>query len=121
MPATAAMAIRTVMTVTPRPRFISMHTLEEPLETNAPAPAERDPDDAGAALHVAERGLPDAAFHPAVGGVIAVVAHHEEVPRLHHEAARSLEGRVLAHDDRMLVAVEILQVLPRDHLHIRVG
>src|SRR6267142_5566192 len=93
---------------------------EHSVEADPEGSTEGDPDDAGAALDVAERDLADPAFDAAVGGVVAVVAHHEHASLLDHEGARALEdGGVLAHQDGMLVAVEVLDVHAGDQLVVR--
>src|ERR1700693_131702 len=128
---------RTVMKVIPRSlrlriaeplrrlqRLRLLYTTEHPVETNGHRPAEGNPDDAGAALDVAERDLAGATFHTAVLRVVAVVAHHEHPSLLHHEGARgcggTLQPGVLAQQDGVNVTVEVLDVLAGDHLDVPV-
>src|SRR4051812_8086104 len=98
-----------------------VYTTEHPLEADSQGAAERDPDDAGAALDVGEGDLSGAAFHPAVLRVVPVVAHHEGAPFLHHERAVVAEDGILADDDGVLVAFQILHVLVHHHVHVGVG
>src|SRR5438309_8241597 len=97
-----------------------IHAAEHPLESDAHLSPEGDPDHAGAAFDVAERDLTDSTFHAAVGGVVAVVAHHEDAALLHHERAGSLEDRVLADEDRVPVTVQVLDVHAGDHIDVGV-
>src|SRR5207253_7045150 len=97
------------------------HRAKDALEADAGPPAERDPDDAGPTLHVAEGDLPDATLDAAVGGVVAVVAHHEQAALLDHEGQVARKPGVAALQDRVPHAAQVLDVLAGRHLDVGIG
>src|SRR5919201_1226807 len=111
--------LRTV-SVYARPARRLLYAAEHPVEPDPHFAAEGDPDDAGAAFDVAEGNLPDAAFDAAVRGIVAVVAHHEDAALFHHEGAGTLEDGILALQDGMPVAAEVLEIHARDHVDVGV-
>src|SRR5262249_45718729 len=86
------------------------HDREQPAPPYAPGPApelpsvlslpDREEDDLRASDQILERHVSDCGFHAAVGGVVAVVAHHEEVPGGHHVFLRVVVESVVDQIER---------------------
>src|SRR5580704_647412 len=78
----------------------SSHEFQQPFPAHAPRPrpdfpgmlaaADREENDLGAPDDVLERHVSDLAEDATVGGIVAVVAHHEEMPGWHF-----VDGRVV--------------------------
>src|SRR5262245_5086253 len=86
------------------------HDREQPPPPYAPGPApdlpgvlplpDREEDDLRAPDQILERHVSDCGFHPAVGGVVAVIAHHEVVPGGHHVFLRVVVESVVDQIER---------------------